>query len=225
MRPTARLTGALRRTTRPSACAVLALLAGACGAAPESAGSRSARPSPVKRLPPDYLPLTLGAGSRYRPPATSARVRGAAPIDGLRCLRTAGARSGAHLEVFAHQHVVAIPAGIGVTPPLTLVADATVRGGRCYYPALTTDPTGVIDVRGGARVTLGELFDIWGQPLGQRVVARFAAPAGSRVVAYVDGRRWAASPRTIVLSRHARIVLEVAGHVPPHRAYLFRRGL
>jgi hypothetical protein len=100
-----------------------------------------------------------------------------------------------------------------------------VLGGRCSYPATTTDPTGVIDVRKGARVTLGGLFDIWGQALGKRVVARFRAPAGSMVLAYVDGRRWTADPRAILLVRHERIVLEIASRVPPHRVFLFPRGL
>jgi hypothetical protein len=134
-------------------------------------------------------------------------------------------RFGAHLEVFAYQHVVAIPAGIGIASPRARAVDASVLGGRCYYPATTTDPTGVIEVRRGARVTLGELFDIWGEPLGSKAVARFRVGAGSLLVAYVNGRRWTANPRAIALTRHALVVLEVASHVPPHRVYLFRRGL
>jgi hypothetical protein len=202
------------------ACAGLALLAAACGATPHPARSRAEAP-----LPPDYLPLRIGPGPRYRPTAPSARVRAAAPIDGQRCSRRVGERFGAHLEVFAHQHVVAIPAGIGIAPPLELGTDATVRGGRCSYPASTSDPTGVIDVRRGALVTLGDLFDIWGQALGKRIVARFRTPAGSLVVAYVNGHRFMANPRAIPLLRHERIVLEVASRVPPHRVYLFRKGL
>jgi hypothetical protein len=203
-----------------AACAGLTLLVAGCGATPHPVRSRH-----ETRLPADYLPLTLGPGPRYRPVATSARVRAAAPIDGEHCLRRAGERFGAHLEVFAHQHVVAIPAGIGIAPPLVLGTDATVLGGRCSYPARTTDPTGVIDVRKGARVTLGELFDIWGQALGKRIIARFRAPAGSIVVAYVDGRRFTSDPRAIALVRHELIVLEVASRVPPHRVYRFRKGI
>jgi len=205
---------------RAAACAGIALLVAACGAITDPV-----RVSMIRRLPADYLALTLGAGQRYRPGPMSHSARLAASIDGLRCVEPFGVRFGAHLEVFAHRHVVSIPAGIGVAPPLALATDASVLGGRCYYPAMTTDPTGVIEVRRGARVTLGELFDIWGQQLGRRMVARFRAPAGAVVVAYVNGRRWAADPRAIVLIRHELVVLEVASRVPPHRVYLFRRGL
>jgi hypothetical protein len=198
----------------------LALLDAACGSVrPASTGTGTDR-----RLPADYLPLMVGSGRRYRPPATSARVRAAAPVGGLRCRRSAGPRFGAHLEIFVRQHVVAIPLGIGVTPPLTIVA-ARVRRGHCYYPIATTDPSGVLDVLSGARVTLGDVFDLWGQPLSGGVVAGFRAPAGRSVIAYVGTRRWHGDPRSIPLGRHERVVLELLSRVPPHRAYVFPPGL
>jgi hypothetical protein len=175
-------------------------------------------------LPADYLPLTLGAGRDYRPAAASARVRTAKSIDGLKCATRRGVRYGAHIEMFAHRHVIAIPAGIGIAPPLEQ-SGAHVLSGRCYYPAITTQPTGVIELRDGARLTLGELFDIWGQPLSTRIVGSFSAASGSAVVAYFDGRRWQGDARAIPLQRHALIVLEVGGHVPPHLVYLFPPGL
>lgn len=81
------------------------MLASACAATPAPV-----RPLTARKLPPDYMPLTLGSGTRYRPLPTSARARVGAPVDGLRCVRPFGMRFGAHLEVFAHQHVVAIAA-------------------------------------------------------------------------------------------------------------------
>src|ERR1700722_14791902 len=109
------------------ACAGIATLVAACGAAP-----RQMRPLTARRLPPDSLPLTLGAGNRYRPGPTSARSRAGAPVDGLRGVRPFGKRFGAHIEVFAHQHVVAIPAGIGIASPHARTLDASVLAGRCY---------------------------------------------------------------------------------------------
>jgi hypothetical protein len=187
-------------------------------------GGSRAPSSTGARLPADYVPVSVGAGPRYRPALASPRVRSAGPVDGLRCDHRAGHRFGAHLEVFAHQHVVAISAGIGLAPPLARLG-ANVLRARCYYAAATTDPTGVIEVRAGSRITLGAFFDLWGQPLGRREVAGFRASGRSPVIAFVDGRRWRSDPREIPLLRHARITLELASHVLPHRVYLFPPGL
>ncbi len=200
-----------------AAVAVGAVLLSGCGGSKSSSAAGS-------RLPADYVPIAVGRGPLYRPGLSSAAVRSGRPVDGLRCRRRAGRRFGAHLEVFAHQRVVAIPAGIGLAPPLARLGASVVRA-RCYYAALTTDPTGVIQVRARSPITLGALFDLWGQPLGRREVASFKAPKGSAVVAFVDGRRWRSDPRRIRLLRHARITLEIASHVLPHRVYLFPPGL
>jgi hypothetical protein len=141
----------------------------------------------------------------------------------LRCRAGADTRIAAHVEIFARRRVVAIPPGIGVAPPRRRDG-AFVRGGRCVYPASTRDPTGVIEVVAGAGVTLGDLFDIWGRPLSHRRIAGFRARRGDRVRAYVAGREWRGEVRAIPLRDHAQIVLEIAGHVPPHRSYRFPPG-
>jgi hypothetical protein len=98
---------------------------------------------------------------------------------------------------------------------------AYVRGGRCSYRVRAREPTGVIEVEPGSRLALGDLFSVWGQPLSRRRLAGFRGP----VEAFVAGRRWAGDPRAIPLTRHAQIVLEVGGHVPPHARYRFPPGL
>jgi hypothetical protein len=111
--------------------------------------------------------------------------------------------------------------GIGVAPPRTREG-AYVRAGRCSYPVRTREPTGVVEVAAGGRgYTLGDLFALWGQPLGPDRLGAFRGP----VEAYVDGRRRGGDPRRIALTRHAQIVLEVGGHVPPHATYHFPPGL
>jgi hypothetical protein len=45
------------------------------------------------------------------------------------------------------------------------------------------------------------------------------------VRAFVNGRRWRADPRTIPLTRHASIVLELGPHVTNRPVYLFPPGL
>src|SRR5206468_12007863 len=98
-----------------------------------------------------------------------------------------------------------------------------IRTARCFGPAITLEPTGVVELAGYARdLRLGDLFGIWGQPLSE---VRLAGFGGGRVRAYVDGRAVPGDPARIALRPHREIVLEIAGHVPPHRSYTFAGGL
>ena len=180
----------------PLACVLAAVLCGAAAAGP--------------------IPSPIGVGARYHPAA------GTVPASGLRCASVERPRFGAHLELFAHRQVVIVPAGIGIAPPLRRQG-AYVLGGRCSYPVRTREPTGVVEVERGASVTLGQLFEVWGQPLSKSRLAGFSSR--SPILAFVDGRRRLGDPRTIPLRPHAEIVLELGGYVPPHASFLFRRGL
>jgi hypothetical protein len=116
--------------------------------------------------------------------------------------------------------VVIVPPGIGVAPPLTR-RGAYVVAGRCSYPARTIEPTGVIQLERGARVTLGAFFALWGQPLSRVGLLSFRG----RVRSFVGGRPWRGDLAMIPLARHAEITLEVGGYVPPRVGYRFRPGL
>jgi hypothetical protein len=124
------------------------------------------------------------------------------------------------VELFAHDRVVLLPAGIGTAPPRAVVAGRIVRA-RCYGPVATLDRTGLVFVRAGVRATVGDLFATWGKPLRPGRMGDFLG----RVAAFVAGRRWHGSPRSIPLARHVVIVLEVGRRVPPHSAYFFPAGL
>jgi hypothetical protein len=154
----------------------------------------------------------IGRGPRFHPPATG-------PVLGP-CRRALGRRVGVHVEVFGADRVVLIAAGIGARPPLRTDAGRIVAA-RCFGELATVDPTGVILVRPGARLTLADLFASWGQPLGARRLASFTGP----VRVYIDGRRVAVDPRRVALSGHAEVVLEVGPYVPPHAAYRFPSGV
>ncbi len=202
--------------------AVLAgLLAGltACGAARPDASPAASQPAaPSSTAIPQALlseARPIGAGPRFHPPATG-------PVSGT-CSPGLGPRDGVHVEVFAADRVLLLPAGIGTKPPRDLL-DGRVTRARCYGQLVTLDPTGVVLVRPGARLTLGALFRSWGQPLTPTRLASFSAPAGTRVSVFVDGRAWPGPPATIPLTRHAEIVLEVGPHVPPHESYTFPPG-
>jgi hypothetical protein len=145
------------------------------------------------------IPTPIGFGPRYQlaagPPLTTAR---------LTCSRADPGREQAHVELFANKLVLLLPKGIGA-------------GDRCSYQVRTKDPTGVVDFVTAAKPTLGDLFDVWGQPLSARRLAGFS---GS-VSAWVGGRRWRGDVRAIPLRRHAEIVVEVGGYIPPHTFFLF----
>ena len=202
----------------------------ACGTEGSGSGDAVADSNAQKSLQKGMRVPRIGSGTRYRPKAagrlaaSAALVASAGPNGDLHCTPTAGERFGVHLEIFARELDVVIPAGVGIAPPLRRDG-AYVRGGRCSYPARTTEPTGQIEVEKGSSLTLGDFFDIWGQPLSSSRVLTFRARSGRRVTAFVDGRRWRGSPRSIPLQRHKAIVVEVGGYFPPTKRYLFPPGL
>jgi hypothetical protein len=192
---------------RRVALASCAVLLGGCG-------------TDERKVLPSSAP-GVGPAPRWRPPSLSPRVARGLPVDGMRCSAGDGRRRfGVHLEVFAERQVVIVAPGIGVAPPRTRDG-AYVRGGRCTYPLVTREPTGVIEAVAGQERTLGDLFALWGKPLSRTRLVGFRGP----VEAYVGGRPWRGDPRAIPLRRHAQIVLEVRGHVRPHARYGFPPGL
>ena len=186
------------------ATVALALLLAGCG-------SQAAGP----------IPTPIGIGARFHPGAT---IHARAPIRGLRCEPEKAARYGVHVELFADGLVVIIPPGIGVAPPFRRTG-AFVTPHGCTYPLRTLDPTGVIEVRPVRKLTLGDLFAVWGRPLSATRLVGFRTTASRPVRAYVNGEEWNGSIAAIPLSRHAEIVLELGPFIAPHRAFLFRPGL
>jgi hypothetical protein len=95
------------------------------------------------------IPTPIGFGPRYQlaPGPPQADVR-------LTCSRadTTKALEVAHVELFANKLVLLLPKGIG-------------GGNGCSYPVRTREPTGVVEFAPAATPTLGDLFDVWGQPL------------------------------------------------------------
>jgi hypothetical protein len=156
--------------------------------------------------PPAVYPWPIGVGPRYHPTAANAAVLAGQPLGRLRCV--GGARFAVHVELFAHREVALLPPRIGIA-----------KSG-CSYPLRTTTPTGVVDVTRAGSFTLGDLFRVWGRRLGTSALLSFKGP----VSVFVDGRRRRGDPRSIVLTRHSEIVIEVGGYLTPHASYLFPKG-
>ena len=165
------------------------------------------------------IPTPIGVGPRFHPGPTSAAVAAARRVGRFTCGARVQSLVRVHVEVFARRRAVIVPAGIGVAPPFVVRDRALVRA-RCAYPIRTVEPTGVVEVDAGLRPTIGDLFAVWGQPLGARRLLSFS---GS-VRAYVAGERRPGDPRRIPLRRHAQVVLQVGAYIPPHRTYLFGPG-
>jgi hypothetical protein len=158
-------------------------------------------------LPPWVHPWPIGVGPRYHPAPAGAAVRAGRALGSLHCAARS-ARFVVHVEVFARRRVAIVPAGVG-------------RGPQCVYPLWTSDPTGVVRVAARG-ATLGDLFTVWGQALGRTRLLSFRDGRGT--LAFVGGRRVRRDPRTIRLTPHAQIVIEIGGYVPPHPSYLFPKG-
>lgn len=191
--------------------ALVALVLGGCGGSSRSGGWD---PIPRQAIPAALVAQArpIGRGAAFHPPA-----RGSVPGA---CRAPLGARDGVHVELFAANRVVLVAAGIGVRGPVTR-SGGRITGARCYGELVTLEPTGVVLVRPGARLTLADLFRGWGRPLSAHRVLSFTGP----VAVFVNGRRRAGPPGTVPLTRHAEIVLEVGPHVPPHPAYHFPPGV
>lgn len=151
----------------------------------------------------------VGPGPRFQPPLRQGPVPDCRP-------GPLGPRFGAHLELFGEGLVVIFPAGIGTRPPRERLA-ARIAKARCFGPVVTIDPTGLVLLRPGTRATVGDVFALWGQPLGPRMAASFRG----RLRAWVNGRRHRGPVTEIPLGHHDEIVLEAGPYVLPHAKYTF----
>ncbi|MGH3252052.1 MAG: hypothetical protein ACRDOI_38395, partial [Trebonia sp.] len=182
--------------TSAAALALAAIGLTACGPArPPSPGtsgtSQSAQPAQTPQPIPSALlsqARPIGAGPRFHPPVSG-------PVSGS-CAAALGPRDGVHVEVFAADRVLLLPAGIGARPPLASLDGRITRAG-CYGALVTLDPTGTVLVRPAARLTLGALFRSWGEPLSRTRLASFTAPPGTAVSVFIDGRPWPGAPSAV----------------------------
>jgi hypothetical protein len=193
------------------------LLLTGCGSGGPGPHRTTARPASAgipARLLREARPI--GPGPRFHPPA-----RG--PIPGA-CRHMIGSREAVHVEVFAAGRVLLVPAAIGVRGPVARDAGRIVAA-RCFGALATLEPTGVVLLRPGARLTLASLFRAWGQPLTRGRVASFATTRHRPVRVYVQGREVPTAPGSVRLRRHGEVVVEIGPFVPPHMTYTFPPGL
>jgi hypothetical protein len=161
-------------------------------ASSESVAAPEIRPGSTDPLRPS-APFLKNAGNGIRPNAIGCSGAGT-PL---------AVRARAHVDVLADGARVTVPAGIGILP-------------TCHYWLSTAKPDGVVEILSPERraFTLGDLFDIWGAPLGSDRVLTFRTGPTRPLRIYVDGRRVTGDPRAVRLLPRREIALAV-GRLPP----------
>jgi hypothetical protein len=157
--------------------------------------------------------------------STAGQARGE-PVDGIEAgsMEQLLFHIHAHLAIYVHGQEKFVPYGIGIVPPYQLQNTASgpfVAGGSKFYWLHTHDETGVIHIESPVQrtFTLGNLFDIWHQPLSPTQVG----PATGQVVAFVNNHPAGADPRAIPLAAHDVIQLNIDTPEPFH-GYSFPNG-
>ncbi len=164
---------------------------------------------PPGRLGPELVPIP--AAPRLARAASQATP--AKSVDGIKCERNAKLvfHVHAHLTLVVDGAARAVPAGIGIWPPL---GPQNYRHGQfgvtsenCLSWLSTRYADGLVHVESSVQrsFVLGDFFDVWGQPLSRTRVG----PAEGAVTAIVNGNVWTGDPRRIPLESHTQIQLQV----------------
>jgi hypothetical protein len=206
-------------------------------------GRSSAGPVAVPALPlgslaalgPLAVPGNLGALGPEGVPVPAAPALAAAgslapgqSVDGVSCkpVEQLAFHIHAHLAVFVDGEPRRVPYGIGIGSPVQVEdtpAGPFAAGGACFSWLHTHASDGIIHIESPVQhvYTLGDFFDVWGQQLGQTVVAS----ALGRVTAFVDGRPYKGNPRSIPLFGHAEIQLDVGRPLVAPESVRFPKGM
>lgn len=138
------------------------------------------------------------------------------PVDGITCRPQMDLGISyhvhAHLDIFVNGVQMRIPAGAGIVPPREIFQQpggpfTDQSSTTCLYWLHVHADDGIIHIEAPKKqaFSLGEFFDIWGQPLSSSQVG----PAQGAVVAFVNGQRFPGNPRDIPLMDRELVQLDV----------------
>ena len=210
------------RGSRSRVALLVLVLAGAASALTlaAQAGGQKGRGIP---LGPEGVPVP--AGPALAPAASPAPGQS---VDGIACGPTEQVvfHIHAHLTIFVHGAARVVPFGIGIAPPLEVQktpAGPYAAGGQCFSYLHTHAADGIIHIESPIQrvYSLGDLFDVWKQPLTRNRVGSAAGP----VTAFVNGRRYSGDPRAIPLLAHAQIQLDVGRPIAAPQSITFPGAL
>lgn len=130
-------------------------------------------------------------------------------IDSVPCLRVDLPEIHIHIHVAVYDDgvQVTVPAGIGVGRPWGFDGTGFLANGSCFAWMHTHDTTGVVHIvtPQESRFTLGQLFSVWGQPLGLGGAFNYSGD----IAVLVDGRHIGGNPRAIPLTQYENVVIEL----------------
>jgi hypothetical protein len=144
-------------------------------------------------------------------------------VDSVPCLRADLPEHHMHVHVGIYVDGVAVkvPAGIGVGRPWGFDNSGFLTNGSCFAWLHTHDTTGVIHIATPELTvfTLGQFFDVWGQPLTTGGPFNYSGT----LAVLVNGRRHDGDPGSIAFNSFENIVLELGTPpaVPPASLYEF----
>ncbi|MGZ5818361.1 MAG: hypothetical protein ACXWJD_06405, partial [Burkholderiaceae bacterium] len=155
----------------------------------------------------DTTPITQNAGDTTAnwPNGDTATGGNGAPVDGLDC------GVGMSEDFHVHAHVAIYQDGVPLTFPAQIGIPATAGNG-CNYAVHTHDNTGQIHMESPApgHFTVGNLFDIWGEPLSSTNVAGIT---GKPVTVFIndggDVRQYTGNPADIEMISHRVITIQI----------------
>ena len=139
------------------------------------------------------------------------------PVDGLACgQETVAVHYHVYLAIYADGQQGEVPPGVGIVAPSGSGTSALASNGSttCLYPLHVHDgEPNIIHVEGARQqtFTLGQVFDLWGQPLTRTQVLGYTSDASHPLVfeTLVNGALtpYTGDPRAIVLTEHDTITI------------------
>lgn len=209
------------------ALALASPLLAACSSNP-STPSVTTQPNSSSSTSPSTSPSPTSSTPNGSVLAPAGNADQASPVDGISCNTNEqlALHIHAHLAIYVNGAPKLLPPGIGIGPPLQFEQTSSgpsVASGSCFSWLHTHDSSGVVHIESPVQrvYTLGDFFDIWGQPLSATQVG----PAQGAATATVNGNPFTGDPRGIPLDADNVIQLDVGSALPPPQPYTFPSGL